>query len=149
MFQCFCNYRLMFILHIQKPIASPIPPTEWLDSPDHLRQQNQTSEQQWRTGGGRSLPDRSLPPAVCILNSPFPLRKWQRTAKRIGCQLCRVSSWPDPGPHFLGVHLGELRLRDLRVGRRRQVPHGQAVVAGVARVGRHEHEQNQQHHGRG
>jgi hypothetical protein len=57
----------MFILHIQKPIA----PTQWLDSPDHLRQQNQTSEQQWRTGGGRSLPDRSLPPAVYILNSLF------------------------------------------------------------------------------
>lgn len=32
------------------------------------------------------------------------------------------------------MHLGELGLRDLRVGRRRQVPHRVAVVAGVSRA---------------
>jgi hypothetical protein len=48
------------------------------------------------------------------------------------------------------VHLSELGLRDLRVGRRREVPHGQALVARVPRTaGRGELDDEQQRHGRG
>jgi hypothetical protein len=129
-------------------------PTQWLDSPDHLRERNQTSEQpamtyrRWTISPGSVSTAGSMYPQD--LNSPCsPNGKLKNNKKESDVSFVGVSSWPGPDPHFLGVHLGELRLRDLRVGRRRQVAHGQAVVAGVARVGRHEHEQDQQHHGGG